>query len=163
MSAVSVWVLSIVGVVVLSIIVDLILPSGSTSKFVKNIFAFVIVIVILSPIVSFLSNKDFNLDNLFTNNDVTVQEDFIYSVNRQKLNKMKEDVSRAIVAHGIKGVNVGVEGNIFERDLKIENVNIDLKNLVIDENFSHINIKTSITQIVLRMIDVKEEQIIFYE
>lgn len=63
MSDISIWILSIAGVIVLSVVVDLVMPNGSTSKFIKNIFAFVIVIVIISPIVSFLSNKNLVLDD----------------------------------------------------------------------------------------------------
>ena len=163
MSAISAWILGIVGVVVLSIIVDLVLPNGSTSKFIKNIFAFVIVIVILSPIVSFLSKKDIKLEDIFENNNITIQEEFLSSVNQKILNKLQKELENDIEEFGISGVQVGLKANIFEEELNIEQVSIDLKKCVIDENISHIDIKTSILKIVLRKINIEEEKIVFYE
>lgn len=163
MSAISAWILGIVGVVVLSIIVDLVMPNGSTSKFIKNIFAFVIVIVILSPIVSFLSKKDIKLEDIFENNNITIQEEFLSSVNQKILNKLQKELENDIEEFGISGVQVGLKANIFEEKLNIEQVSIDLKKCVIDENISHIDIKTSILKIVLRKINIEEEKIVFYE
>ena len=163
MSAISAWILGIVGVVVLSIIVDLVMPNGSTSKFIKNIFAFVIVIVILSPIVSFLSKKDIKLEDIFENNNITIQEEFLSNVNQKILNKLQKELENDIEEFGISGVQVGLKANIFEEKLNIEQVSIDLKKCVIDENISHIDIKTSILKIVLRKINIEEEKIVFYE
>lgn len=164
MSAVSIWILSITGVVILSVVVDLVMPSGTTSKFIKNIFAFVIIIVILSPIVSFLSNKDLTLDDFFKqSSSVVVQENFISSVNRQFLNQMQSDIEKTLKANGIKQVQVGISADIFKTNLEIEQVSVDLSQVVIDENFSHINIKTSIKKIILRFVKVEENKIIFYE
>lgn len=164
MSAVSIWILSITGVIILSVVVDLVMPSGTTSKFIKNIFAFVIIIVILSPIVSFLSNKDLTLDDFFKqSSSVVVQENFISSVNRQFLNQMQSDIEKTLKANGIKQVQVGISADIFKTNLEIEQVSVDLSQVVIDENFSHINIKTSIKKIILRFVKVEENKIIFYE
>jgi len=163
MSAVSIWILSIIGVVIMSVVVDLVMPNGSTSKFIKNIFAFVIIIVIISPIVSFLSNKNFNLEDFFSGTSITVQEDFISSVNKQLIDKMEEDILKTLKANGINQVQVGISADIFKKKLEVEQVSVDLTQIVIDENFSHIDIKTSIRKIVLRFVSVKESNIIFYE
>lgn len=164
MSAVSVWILSIIGVVILSVVVDLVMPSGTTSKFIKNIFAFVIIIVILSPIVSFLSNKSLTLEDFFKqSSSVVVQDNFISTVNRQLLNQMQNDIEKTLKANGIKQVQVGISADIFKTNLEIEQISVDLSQVVIDENFSHINIKTSIKKIILRFVKVEEKKIIFYE
>ncbi|MBR2221338.1 MAG: stage III sporulation protein AF, partial [Clostridia bacterium] len=63
MSTISTWVLSIVGIIILSILVDLILPSGKTSSFIKNIFGYLIIVVILSPVFTFFTNKDFSVND----------------------------------------------------------------------------------------------------
>ena len=39
-STLSAWILSIAGIVLLSVLVELILPAGSMSKYIKGIFAF---------------------------------------------------------------------------------------------------------------------------
>lgn len=163
MSDISIWILSIAGVIVLSVVVDLVMPNGSTSKFIKNIFAFVIVIVIISPIVSFLSNKNLVLDDFFKEKSIVVQDEFIASVNRQLLDKMEEDIQKTLKANGINNVQVGFSADIFQNELKIEQISVDLSQIVIDEKISHINIKTSIRDIILRFVSIEEKKIVFYE
>ncbi|MDD2227436.1 MAG: stage III sporulation protein AF [Clostridia bacterium] len=163
MSPISVWILSITGIIVLSVVVDLVLPNGSTSKFIKNIFAFVIVIVIISPVIMFFSNKNLELDDFFKENSVVVQQDFIANINRKKLNKVEYDVKKTLKANGISGVGVGVMADVFAKELEVTQVSIDLSQIVIDKNFSHIDIKKSIIEIVLRFVKVKKSQIIFYD
>lgn len=163
MSAISIWILSIVGVIVLSVVVDLVMPNGSTSKFIKNIFAFVIVIVIISPIVSFLSNKNLVLDDFFKEKSIVVQDEFIASINRQLLDKTEEDIQKTLKANGINNVQVGFSADIFQNELKIEQVSVDLSQIVIDEKFPHINIKTSIKDIIFRFVSIEESKIVFYE
>jgi len=162
-SDISIWILSIAGVIVLSVVVDLVMPNGSTSKFIKNIFAFVIVIVIISPIVSFLSNKNLVLDDFFKEKSIVVQDEFIASVNRQLLDKMEEDIQKTLKANGINNVQVGFSADIFQNELKIEQISVDLSQIVIDEKISHINIKTSIRDIILRFVSIEEKKIVFYE
>ena len=163
MSAVSAWVLSIVGIIVLSIVVDLILPKSSTADFIKNIFAYVIIIVIISPIFNFLSNKNFDISDFFESNEIVLQEDFLSSVNKQMLNSLEEKIENDTKNNGLLGVEVGLTADIFESKLTITKVSVDLTDLVIQENFEHINIKTSITQSVLKFVSIGEEYIIFYE
>jgi len=163
MSPISVWILSIAGIIVLSVVVDLVLPNGSTSKFIKNIFAFVIVIAIISPIVMFFSNKNLELDDFFKENSVIVQQEFIASINRKKLNKVEDDIKKTLKANGISRVEVGVMADVFAKKLEVTQVSIDLSQIVIDKNFNHIDIKKSIIEIVLRFIKVEKKQIIFYD
>ena len=163
MSEVSGWILAIVGIVVLSILVDLILPSTNTSKFIKNIFGYIIIIVILSPVFSFFSQKNFSINDIFSGKNVEIQQDFVASVNRQFLSGVEKSIEQSCSDEGIKFVEVGIESDIFENNLKIRKINVNLKGVVIDKNSSHTNIKTAITAIILQNIKVEKEIIVFYE
>ena len=46
----SAWVLSIVGIVVLTLMVDIIIPEGKTGKYIKGVFAMLTVFVIAMPL-----------------------------------------------------------------------------------------------------------------
>ena len=52
----SQWVISVVGIVLLSILADIILPHGQTNKYIKNIFAIITVFVIVTPLPSLFKN-----------------------------------------------------------------------------------------------------------
>lgn len=158
----SSWLLSIAGISVLSVLIDVILPSGQTNKYIKGIFAFCMVFVIISPIPNFL-NKEFNLDTIFTSSVIDIKEDFIYQVNRTKLSYLEKQISNEFENNMLKGVNIVVNGDIFEIEMQIKNVYVDLADLVINENTQHIDIRKTAKEIVLKYVDIKEEKIIFNE
>ena len=56
MSSFSVWVLSIAGICVLSVLVELVLPEGQTRKYIKAIFSFFVIVVIVAPLPKIVKN-----------------------------------------------------------------------------------------------------------
>ena len=163
MSVVSAWILNILSVVVLSLLVDIILPDGKSSKFIKGVFGYLIIIVILAPVFNFLTKKEFNLDNVFQTSGTHIQEDYVASIKKQYLSQLENKIAKEIETLGLKNIKIGVVGDIFSEKLTILNVNVDLSEMVISEDSKNINIKTSITDIVLKNIKINKELIVFYE
>ncbi|MBQ2713419.1 MAG: stage III sporulation protein AF [Clostridia bacterium] len=163
MSTISIWVLSIVGIIVLSMLVDLLLPSGSMSKFIKSIFGYLIIVVILSPVFSFFTQKNFSINDIFYSSNVQIQDGFVANVNRQFLDSVEKSIEKSCHEKGIKFVEVGIEADIFENEIEIKQISVNLKNIVITDEVKHTNIRTSIVNIIKENIKVKEEIIKFYE
>lgn len=153
------WILSIAGVTILSVAVDLILPSGQTAKYIKNIFAFVMILVIISPLPALIKGN-FNVNDIFESEEIVLQEDYIYQVNRDKLTALEEEITSSLEEKGIKNVVVTINADIFQIEMKILEVNVDLSDLVIDENSGHIDIEKAITEVVNRLVG--EEVIIIF-
>ena len=145
------WILSIAGVTILSVAVDLILPSGQTAKYIKNIFAFVMILVIISPLPALIKGN-FNVNDIFESEEIVLQEDYIYQVNRDKLTALEEEIASSLEEKGIKNVVVTINADIFQIEMKILEVNVDLSDLVIDENSGHIDIEKAITEVVDRLV-----------
>ena len=159
MSSVATWLLSIAGVCILSVLVDVILPNGQTNKFIKGIFAFCMILVIISPIPS-LINKDFKFNDIIIAEDITIDKEFIYQANRDKLSLIKAQIESELTELGINGVNISVNGDIFSDNMKIENIFVDLSEMVINENVQHTNIEKTVKQAVRKFVSLQEEQII---
>ena len=54
------WIMSIVGVVVIGVLIDVLTPEGESNKYVKGVYALIVVLVIASPIAKALkSDIDF--------------------------------------------------------------------------------------------------------
>lgn len=51
------WLLGVVGVVLAGVLVDVLLPAGQMSKYVKGIFAVLLLFIILSPVVALFRQK----------------------------------------------------------------------------------------------------------
>ena len=74
------YILSILGIVIAGIIIDIIVPSGNINKYIKSIYAIFVVAVILSPLINYLSKE----------HDLTLHYDD-YQVSEQLLNYISKD------------------------------------------------------------------------
>ncbi|MGI5841702.1 MAG: stage III sporulation protein AF [Christensenellales bacterium] len=157
------WLLSIAGVSLLSVLIDVVLPNGQTNKYIKGIFSFIMVFVIISPIPSLLVDG-FKLDAIFAENSgIVIEKDFIYQVNRTKLTFLENQIETELEKQGLLNVEVVVNGDIFDFSMKIKNVYVDLSNLVINPKDKHIDIKKTVSQIVLDFVSLEKEKVIFNE
>ena len=159
MSSISAWVLSIAGVSMLGVLVELILPSGQTKKYVKGVFAFIVVLVIISPLPK-LFCFEFQVENIFEEDAIIIQEDFIYEINRDRLSRVEEMIRLDLEEVGLKGVQVQLSANIFTKDMEIEAVFVDLSNLVLAENLQHKDINELIVKSVLKYVNVTKSDIV---
>ena len=155
------WILAITGVTILSVVVDLILPNGQTAKYIKNVFAFIMILVIISPLPSLINGK-FTIDNILSSEEITIQENFIYQVNKDKISALETGITEILEEKGFKNVLITIDADIFEIDMQLKSVNVDLSDLVIDGNSSHIDIKKTVTDVVNQIVG-EEVVVIFNE
>ncbi len=162
-SSVSSWILSIAGVISLSVIVELMLPEGQINKYIRSIFSFIIVLVIISPLPS-LIGKNFNFNDLSISQEYELQEDYIYQLNVYKTEAIQNEISSDIENSGYKNVIVSVSSENFSTNFKIKSVYVELSNLVISENAKHkniIDIENEILNIVLSHAKVDRAEVYF--
>lgn len=162
MSSFSVWVLSIAGICVLSVLVELILPEGQTRKYIKAIFSFFVILVIVAPLPK-LVKSGIDFDNILAGEGVGIQEDFIYQLNRNKLDSIASSIEDDLKEQGVEGAKILLSANIFSSNLEIEAVFVDLFELVISGETQHINTHEIIIKTVKKHIDIEEENIVFNE
>lgn len=161
MATFSSYILSIAGVIMLSVLVHLILPDGTMSKYIQNIFALIVVFVIISPVAT-LIKTDFNINKVIEAGGVQIDVNFIVTVNEQTKTQLKFVLENELEKSGFKNVLVTISGNVFKSPFQIEKVQIDLANLVMNAEVKHINKYSKIKEIVLKCVKVKEENIVFY-
>lgn len=161
MNSISSWVLSIAGICLLSVIIDIAMPDGKTNNIIKQVFSYVIILVVILPLPKIV-NKNINLD-VFEEIEFEIQENFIYNLNQSKLDMWQNNIDNTLNNKGIYGAVVSISANIFEEEMKIKAVYVDLYNTVISEENKNINIKTEVKSVVLSILNIKEENIIFYE
>ncbi|MBQ7884902.1 MAG: hypothetical protein IJ318_02255 [Clostridia bacterium] len=162
MSSISSWVLSIAGVCVLSVVADLILPEGKTNHVIKNVFSYVVILVAISPIPS-LINGNWSLDGLFSSVEFEIQDEYIYNLNQAKLDGWVSSIEVGLEEKGIVGAVVSISANIFEQDMQIEAVYVDLYNAVISSNLQNTNIQTEVVGVVLEFINIDKSKVTIYE
>lgn len=148
------WILSIVGVVFLSVMTDVISPEGKTNAFIKSIFAIIFMYVILTPVIKLFNEK--NLMDI-TNFSIMYEDEF----QEQKLSEIELEIETNLVSNGVYGVNIDVKGYSTEEYTKIQKVQVDLSNLVLNNEDKHINKYKLITKLIVDVVDIDEENIVY--
>lgn len=159
MNGISSWIMAIVGVSVLGVLVDLVMPNGQTKKYIKGIFAFIVVLVIISPL-SNLLNKNFSIDDIFEEDAIVIQEDFVYQVNRDRLETLENMIVADLKEQGIGNITVNISANVFTNKMKIEAVFVDLSQVVINQNLEHIDINELVAKSVLKYVSIDKNNIV---
>lgn len=159
----SSWAMSIAGIVCLSVIVELILPNGQMNKYIKGIFSFIIVLVIIMPIPKLLNIK-LDFSDLLYNDKISIDKEYIDKNNLNKINAIKNDIENDIDKRGYKSVNLSIECDTTSNIIIYKTVYVDLTSLVISNNAEHkdiIKIKKDISKIILSYIKIGEENILY--
>lgn len=153
------WVLSVFITVLLSSIVGMIAPDGKIGKLIKCLFSIIILLTVVSPFAN-LKNSDFSnlIDfDFFVGN---VQTDFIYYANTKKAEKIEKDVCSYLEDAGINNADINVEFSLSsDFEFKIQNININLKNSVINSDKEHIVVLDNIVSEISSLLNVSKERI----
>ncbi len=134
------WVLSIGSTVIITSVIMIILPSGKLSTIIKSIFSLVVLLVVISPIIK-ITKVDFEIENLFFGEEITVQDDFLHFIGESKIKAYKDNCRQILV-------NMGVEDALFDIDylitddyfIDVQRIMVDLRNSVIKSDKAHIDI-----------------------
>lgn len=154
------YVLSIVGIIFAGVIVDVIIPAGSTAKYIKSIYAVFVVAVLILPIINFINNnKGFVLEY----DEYEVNEKLLNYIYSNRVETLEDNISNGLKSNGLENIDIEINYSIENEDLVMLACAINLKNLVINENFTHINKYDYIKKVVKDYIDLSDEEIIIYE
>lgn len=160
MSAVSIWLLSIVGVILITVMVEIIIPEGQMNKYVKGVLSIITVFVIVLPLPHLSVDKlDFGK---FFNSSVDVDNSFIENLNRQKVIEYENIIETTLTQNGFGGTSVEVVGELTEPNMKISGINVNLSLLVLSDPQLNINRNEKIEHIIMAVVNVKKEVINLY-
>lgn len=136
MSGISAWLLGIAGVVILSVLSELVLPEGQINKYTKVIFSFVILLVIISPLPK-LFGKDFDFNKFLGAGSGQLQENYLYQLNINKLSALTQDITDEVKQQGMRNVEVSINANVLCENLEIYSIFVDLCDIEYEEKFGN--------------------------
>lgn len=161
MSEVSSWILSVAGIICVSVLIEFIMPDGQMNKYIKSIFSFVIILVIILPLPKLFKKQ--NSISVFDYNEITLQSDYLYELNLTKLSSITKTIEKDIKELGYNDVSLSISADIFDEKIDYRGIYVNLNNLVISNDFEHKNIteiKEDITQVIGKYINDGE---VFFE
>ena len=97
----SAWLIGIVGVVSLGVLIEIVLPEGENSKYIRGIFSIIVIFVIVSPLPKLLKG-DFVKE--FTGNGdsalIEIDEDYYQSIRQEIHNTIITGLREELSANG---------------------------------------------------------------
>lgn len=155
----SAWVLSIVGIVLLTLVVDIVLPEGQTGKYIKSVLAIITVFVIASPVPTLLSG-DIDVSGVMSDYDAAdVDEAFLQDLFETRMEAVKDTLESEFAEKGVSGVKIDIS---YEKDgyvFKIKKILLDTTDAVIDGSDKNINIKETVRGVTQNALDVPSDMV----
>ena len=161
--SVSSWILSIAGIVIVSVLVELVMPEGQMNKYIKSVFSFIIVLVIILPLPKIL-NKEINLSSQIAYEEIKIQDNYIYNINLSKISTLTKDINNDLIKQGYNNINLSISANLNDEKMEYRAIYVNLRNLVISDENKHkniIEIKEEIKEIIKKHLTIGE--VIFEE
>jgi len=159
----SSWLMSIVGIALLGVITDLMLPEGQMQKYVKAVFAFLVVFVIISPFPKLL-NSNLSIEAFFgKEHALQIQTQFIGVVNMQKKLALEKTIVQGLELHGITNCTAKVNIDYLTNDFKVANILVDVGQVVLTKQLSHIDMIALVRTVTKQLSGIKEEYITIHE
>ena len=88
------WVISLIVSVFTFSIIALLLPNGSTAKYIKQLFSVIMIFVLLQPL---LNKELFDAESLVFNDDIAfVQNDFLDYAHDKNVLNFKENINKIL-------------------------------------------------------------------
>ena len=95
------WVLTVAGIAILAVICDIILPDGSTRKYIRTVIGVIVTLVMLQPIVKFVGNSVVVDTNKPEENNVQIQQSYLDMVEDKQIQSSLTTAKDVLAAHGI--------------------------------------------------------------
>ena len=154
------YIISVLGIVIISCLVEIILPSGQTAKYIKSITAIFVVYVLINPVITFLKS-DFDIKKYIVSADLSYDHELLNSLYSEQIETRQTDIENQLKDEGYDGVEVSFVYEIVESEINIQKVKINIDKLVITAGNSNINKYQFIRQVVMSNVAIKEEDVIF--
>ena len=155
------YIITLIGIAVLSIIIDVVLPNGKIQNFVKAMFNLIILSAITLPIITIINTK-INIDNLF-NYEINVDYDFIEASNKKIYSNLEQTIKTDLNNIGYSNVGITIEFKTNKTNTIIEKIKIDISKIKININVPHNDIKIDILEVVYKYINIESSNIVFIE
>jgi stage III sporulation protein AF len=159
MSYISSWVISIVGIVIVSVLVEIILPEGNINKYIKGFLAIFTVFVMVKPIVN-ISAIDIIGESDY---EISLDNTFLEEINETKAMHYALMTEGKLKQNGYDKIGVDICVDKQENQLKIMTIIVDLRKVVINNKNENIDIYNNIKNIIKSVVEIDSEDIIFNE
>lgn len=163
LSGVISWLISIVGIVLIGVLVDIILPEGSMQKYIKSVFSIFVVFVMIYPIINMDIDKiDFN-KFIYNDSSITLNDQYLDNFNKSYKKSLEELTERQLETKGFLNVDVEISYIMLNNKFEIQKVTLNAQNLVINNEGVHIDKYKEMKNVVTMFLYIEENKVVINE
>lgn len=163
METLTVWTISVVGIVMITLLVDIILPEGETNKYIKGVMSIITVLVLIQPLPLLFSDEGVLVSALAASGEQLQADETFLIGYTQRLGRVKEaQVSKSLENAGYENVAVNIIMSNANNMPVISKVLLNLSNMVIRGSEPHINKIEKIAGIVVALLKISPDKIEIY-
>lgn len=140
----SSWAQGIIVAVIIATLIEMILPNGSSKKYVKVVIGMYILFTIVSPIIKKVGGKDINLNTI----NIEKYEQQIAKSDNTISRKFEDNNTRSIKDIYVSNLKADISAKLKEKGYEIDTSDIQIKD---DENYT-------IEKITLKLIKMEQKQ-----
>lgn len=132
------WAKGIIVAVIIASIIEMILPNGSSKKYIKMVIGVYIVFNIISPIINKVTNNSFSLESIIDVNKYTNQIES-YEVSTKKLDNNNENNIKEIY---VSNLETDMKSKLEDKGYIVNSISIEINE---DDEYSikSVNLKIS--------------------
>lgn len=154
------YVLSVLGIVVAGVFIDIIIPTGTISKYIRSFYSIFVVAVLISPVVKFL-NKQQSLTIKYE--EYILNDDLLNYIYSSRATNLENNLESNLEKEGFKNIDINLTFSIENNELKYNSCKVNIKNLVISPDKLHINKYEFIKETIKNNTNLTDEEIIIDE
>jgi len=159
----SSYILSVCGAVIISALVSIIMPEGKTGKFINGIVKIACVLIMVSPIISWVYKLKGEKSQSVNNIKVDIDDDFLNYFNNVKAEELEKDIKKIIENQYDIEVFVEIDWQISNYAFTLKKVLINIKNFGIYKKDEHIIIIEQIQTIVSDKLKIDKDVVVINE
>ena len=138
-------------------------PEGKTGKYIKGVFATLTVFVIAMPLPK-IFNSEFDLEEfLQQNTSASADYDVLENIYYMRLERLEQKIITSAESEGIKNMEVKINALNNNSFVEIQSIEINLKNVVIEEKNPNINIVDIVIDLVSKAAETDKSAVKVYE
>jgi stage III sporulation protein AF len=154
------YILSILGIVIAGIFIDIIIPNGAINKYIKGVYSIFVVAVLINPVVKFL-NKEHNFTIKYE--EYNISANLLSHIYEMRSKTTEQNIETHLKNEGLENIDIILSFSIENEKLKYNSCIINLKNMTISQDKQHINKYEFIKDIVKQHTNLTDEEIIIDE
>lgn len=154
------YILSILGIIISGILIDVIIPSGTINKYIKSIYSIFVIAVLIMPLINFIKNSN----NLSLNyNEIRLQENLTDYIIEKRVASLEDDIELHLSQEGFEKIDIELKYSTKNNEIVYNSCEINLKNMLISSDKQHINRYEFIKKVVIDYTSLGPQEIVINE